>query len=410
MYKRRKLTHPKPPIGWTCIQSLVGPVCVPVHKSDNVDEPSTPIFKTEAECQASREFKSPCPSSEYAITQRDVLEVVWDYLDAETLGVLSSHDVKSKEILSDQLAIAEAAEHLRDTFFVVASIEYEDDLKYMSKFWKRFKRSIMNPRNAIEFESGQLAMRLIMSDIDEQTTKLTTNNDSMLLEWVRDCDEFVDFVCETWPDQSRVLMWYLTEANSYIICQMRHMLDFTDTRWIKTLNCEESTSLIHHMIDRNAFDADILKSFSVMFSGLDYCNSGKAAECLVRLALALITDKSNDGILQIANDLFDLRSELAENSHSDPHNRENANACLVISSLEGNESVQVDLLLSRVIEFLWVWCDEETCNHLSSCVNASQHPLKLTRAKIESLAQDESESESGSDYCHSSSEEEEDIE
>lgn len=95
------------------------------------------------------------------------MDLLGSYLDASSIGVLSSHDRESAAALSNRLTVATLAELLSDGFFTAIWVPDNDRRRVpVEKYWEKLRQMVMAPRDELEREAAQVAISNIIHDLD----------------------------------------------------------------------------------------------------------------------------------------------------------------------------------------------------------------------------------------------------
>lgn len=295
---------------WMCAPTLTGHACVPYNPTNVAgQEYKTALFDSLADCEKSRCGEQP---SLYAM-DRDTQSLMWQYLDPQTLRMLSSHDVKSKQMVAEQLAIASLAEELSDTFFLVLEIppitfsHIVEATPAIERFWSRFSRILLHPENVIELEGGRLAMKIILDTLWEYPDVMKLGKTSLLNMISKDTDA-LNYIRASWPDSSRGLMWILTGAEPESIAEFERagLLDWTLSRFTSQIPSFEVADLILLLMDINSdsprpFNRSVLSAMNERFK--DTWKNSVDSPSVAELLLFLIDTKVDYDTLMVALDI-----------------------------------------------------------------------------------------------------------
>lgn len=243
--KKRRLENPPTPHKWTCLQTLLGPSCVDF---DN-NPAGQGEFKTERDCKASDCYQRP---SQFGFEEKGVLDLLGSYLDASSIGVLSSHDRESAAALSNRLTVATLAELLSDGFFTAIWVPDNDRRRVpVEKYWEKLRQMVMAPRDELEREAAQVAISNIIHDLEGDLEDVLPDDLSALLFLMWNDEEFVNRIIEWFPDTSDRFLWNLTEGLPERIVSLSDKLNLDDVGewWPRSRSASESelVNLMSHV-------------------------------------------------------------------------------------------------------------------------------------------------------------------
>lgn len=202
--KKRKLLNPPTPHKWTCLQTLLGPSCV--------DFDSNPTgqgeFKTYEDYKISDCYLNP---RQFGFEEEGILDLLSSYLDASSVGVLSSHDRESAALLSNRLAIANLSELITDGF--LTSIHAASSIKpAVKRFWQKMRQMIIKPRDDIEAEAARLSLVDIVRTLDRNPGDVDPPFGSYLKMVAGEDDEFISAVTQLLGKHANPFLWLLAKG------------------------------------------------------------------------------------------------------------------------------------------------------------------------------------------------------
>lgn len=247
--KRRKLDDASnDALEWACIPTLSGPRCAKPEPFNEYKH----WFKTEADCLQSDCYRT----EEQILHSKDVSRLMAQYLDIDSLNLLTIVDPYAAADLADEIAVAKRADGMMSYLGLGREVVRKHVVDVLSS-------RQLSPSAEIDKSLEKRAAQMALAEYVD----LISNDQETMRVFPGDFRDFVlrgdpslfDLVAELFPHRLALLSWKMVDSQGMNAFKMAPYLDMTQTSWPDRLNRDGVLNVLSAWLTRGNVDRDQMR-------------------------------------------------------------------------------------------------------------------------------------------------------